>query len=163
MDNMGKTGGFTLIELVFVLMLLGLLGTFLFYDQGGQEIPLRAQAEQVASDIRYVQNLGMTKGARYRINFSNSCVSSETACYWISNADDTVKISNPASNADEVALTHNITLLSTHSALLFNGKGAPFSTSGTAITSNAVITLSLPGETSRTIAVNPETGYVVVQ
>lgn len=157
--------GFTVIELVIIIALIGILGATFFYETDDvKDITLRAEAEQIASDIRYTQNLGMTKGARYRINFSNICQGGSTsACYWFSNQNNTNRINSPRTNTNEVTLSSSITLSASESALIFNGKGVPFDAANNSLTNNATITLSASDETPRVIIISPQTGRVVVQ
>ncbi len=157
--------GFTFVELIIIIALIGILGaTFFYSDDNTQDVTLRAQAEQLASDIRYAQTLGITKGARYRINFLNACQGAGTPdCYWFSNQDNTTRINSPRTNTDQITLSNGIVISATDSAFIFNGKGIPFNSANTALTSNAVITLSSSGETPRAIIVSPETGRVVIQ
>ena len=67
-DVEARQSGFTLVELMAVLIITAILAAFLIPRFSDQPINLAAQAEQLASDIRYVQSLSMTQGQRYRIN-----------------------------------------------------------------------------------------------
>ena len=159
--------GFTLIELILIIVIIAILSTFVFFpdDDDQSHVSLRAKAEQIASAIRYAQNLGFTKGARYRINFLTHCTGgSSPSCYWFSNMSDTIKLDNPRTNTDTITLPSDITLSSTNSALIFNGKGIPYTTAaGTALSSNAEITLTASNGESQKVIVSPETGRVIVQ
>ena len=147
--------GFTLVELVGVLVLVGLLSVTAISRWDNSTISLSAQAEQIAGDIRYTQMISMTQGQRFRINFSSNR-------YWISNIDDSIQITHPATNSSDVFLNTGITLNSSNSYLVFNGNGVPYSTAslpGTTLNSNATITLTAGSET-RSVEVRPETGRV---
>jgi prepilin-type N-terminal cleavage/methylation domain-containing protein len=55
--------GFTLVELVMVLLLIAILAFVVLPRQSQNTLELSGQAEQVATDIRYAQSLSMTRGA----------------------------------------------------------------------------------------------------
>ena len=151
-----RAQGFTLVELVSVLLLVAILSVVAIDQWQGSGINLSAQADQLVNDIRYTQFLAMNRGQRYRINFAADH-------YWITDAGGTVTYPFPVNGASQVTLNSGITLSTTNSFLVFDGNGAPYITAtspGTALSSNAVITLSADGMTS-TLTVSPETGYVV--
>lgn len=148
--------GFTLIELVSVLLLMAILAVVAADQWPGFGINLSAQTDQLLNDIRYTQFLAMNRGQRYRINFAADH-------YWITDASGTVTYPFPANGASAVTLTSGVTLSTTDSFLVFDGNGVPYTTAsspGTPLAADAVITLSADGMTS-TLTVSPETGYVV--
>src|SRR5260221_11553583 len=55
--------GFTLVELVMVLLLIGILAFVVLPRTSQNTLELSSQAEQLATDIRYAQTLSMTRGA----------------------------------------------------------------------------------------------------
>ncbi len=148
--------GFTLIELVLVLLITSILSTYAIIRFPSGSINISAQADQIVADIRHTQSLAINRGQRYRINFNSDH-------YWISSADGTTLYTHPASSSTTIFLDTGISLASTHGFLVFNGEGTPYTnalTPGTALAANAVITLSASGET-RTIRITPETGRVI--
>ncbi len=152
----GHHKGFTLVELVTVLVVVSILSLMFVTQWRGLSVNLAAQADQLVSDIRYIQSLSMTRGQRYRINFS-------AAGYSFSNAAGTVPVPHPATAANNVSLASGITLTGTHAFLVFSGNGAPYVDSalpGTALAADAVITLSAEGE-NRTVRISPQTGRVI--
>jgi len=151
-----RAQGFSLVELVTVLSLLAVLAAVAINRWPGSAINLAAQAEQLASDIRYAQALAMNRGQRYRINFAADR-------YWLSDISGATALPNPASGADSVMLTGGITLSASDSFLVFDGNGAPYTTAttpGTALASDSVITLSVDGA-NQTVRVSPQTGRVI--
>jgi MSHA pilin protein MshC len=153
--------GFTLVELIMVLVLLGIVAVFVIPRTPGKSIEARAQADQLASDIRYVQSLSMTHGERYRINFNVAGNSYQLA------TQVGVAVAHPATGTTApIALRGGVAFQSTtNSLLVFDGKGTPYSdaaTPGTPLAANAVITLRADSDT-RTVTVSPETGRVIVQ
>ena len=151
-----RTQGFTLVELVLLVLLVAVLTTVAVDLWPGSGINLSAQADQLVNDIRYTQFLAMNRGQRYRINFAADH-------YWITDAGGTVTYPFPVNGASQVTLNSGITLSTTNSFLVFDGNGAPYITAtspGTALSSNAVITLSADGE-SNTVTISPQTGRVI--
>jgi len=147
--------GFSLIELVATLVIIAILSTTAISRWSAGSFNLPAQGEQLAADIRYTQTLSMTRGQRYRINFS-------VDRYWLSNRDGSITVIHPASNLAETLLPSNITLSTSNNILIFDGNGTPYSDSalpGTPLATNATITLTT-GSESRTIQISPETGRV---
>ncbi len=63
--------GFTLIELVMVLVLLGIVAVFVAPKLGDvTATKAGAFADKLRADIRYAQNLAMTMNQRYRVYFN---------------------------------------------------------------------------------------------
>lgn len=145
--------GFTLIELVLVIAIMAILTTYITLNWPGQGVNLRAQADQLAGDIRYAQALAYNRGVRYRINFINSTT------YSISDTSGTVVVytGNGTTTLSQATMTY------TTSPLVFTTQGVPYSgATPTILSSNFVITLTSDGGTM-TVTVYPETGRVLVQ
>ncbi len=65
--------GFTLIELVMVLVLIGIIAVFAAPRLGNVTATNAAAfAEKLRADIRYAQNLAMTRGKRTRVYFNGT-------------------------------------------------------------------------------------------
>ncbi len=151
-----KVRGFTLIELVLVLLIVSIISTYAIIRFPGDGINLSAQADQIVSDIRHTQSLAINRGQRYRINFNSDR-------YWISNIDNTTPYTHPASGTSTIMLDSGIALTTTHGFLVFDGEGTPYTNGiipGTALAADAVVTLSESSE-SRTIRITAETGRVI--
>lgn len=151
-----RAQGFTLVELVSVLLLIAILTVVAVDQWPGSAINLSAQVDQLLNDIRYTQSLAMNRGQRYRINFAADH-------YWITNIDGTVTYPFPVNGATEVTLNSGITLTTTDGFLVFDGNGVPYTTTtspGTPLAADAVITLSADG-TTNTLTISPETGRVL--
>jgi len=151
-----------MVELVVIIVLVAILAFTAiprFMDKGAVDVS--AQAEQLASDIRYTQSLAMTTGQRNRINLSS-------ASYSITTSDGTA-LPHPATGATDPITLSDVTLSGwnpplTSDYVAFDGLGVPYSlvTSSTGITGNATITLTAGGHT-RSVVISPETGRVIVQ
>src|SRR5687768_7643595 len=59
--------GFSLTELIIVLVVMGILATVAIPRLAPTDINLPAQAGQLAGDIRYVQSLAMSRSVRHRL------------------------------------------------------------------------------------------------
>ncbi len=160
--------GFTLIELVMVLLVIGILAFVASPRLSQNTLELSSQAEQVATDIRYAQTLSMTRGAalgsqgRYCIFFTatgyqyrNNGNSYATPC--------TVAVNHPATGSS-AAIVLSGTAVSTANLtgnyVEFDTKGQP--TSFVAPASDATITLTATGG-PRTVVISPVTGKARVQ
>ena len=152
----GRTHGFSLIELVLVIVLLSIVATTASLRMGNSNTSLGAQAEQLASDIRYTQSLSQTRGQRH-------CISFTASSYTITNNNCVTAVALPSS-PNPVLLAGNITLAWTNNLITFSALGRPF-TDAAATTAlgpaAAVLTLSAGGDTL-TVTVTPETGRVTV-
>ena len=150
-------GGFTLVELVIVIMLAGILAVAAMDRLPGAGLSLGAQADQVASDVRLVQSLELTRGASYCLNVMPSG-------YQITDQGCTTPIVNPATGATTTDFGPGITAGTnfTNGYVAFRGPGVPYASQTTALAAPGVITLSAGGA-SATVSIAPQTGYVSVQ
>lgn len=153
--------GFTLIELVVVLVIIGILAIYPLFSWQGAAINLDGQAHQIANDIRYTQALSMSKADRYRF------VKTSANTYQITNSSGTA-IAFPSGNTS-ITLGTGIafgTLTNLPNSLIaFDGEGVPYvntSFPGTALAATATLSLVAGGET-KTIAISPITGSVLIQ
>jgi prepilin-type N-terminal cleavage/methylation domain-containing protein len=153
--------GFTLVELVAVILILGVLAFSVvprFLDKGS--IDASAMAEQLANDIRYTQSLGMTSGQRNRINLTPTTYQITTSAG--------APVAHPATGSTAAISLGNVSLSGynpplTNSYIAFDGKGIPYTdVSGIVLAAPATITLNSAGNT-RQIVVSPTTGRVIVQ
>jgi MSHA pilin protein MshC len=152
-----RHGGFTLVELVAIILLLGILAFTAiprYLDKGA--IDVNVMAEQLANDIRYTQSLAMTSGQRNRINLA-------AASYQITTSAG-APVAHPATGSTAAISLGNVTLGGYSGYIAFDGKGIPYTNvSGTLLGAPATITLNSPGATPRQIVVSPQTGRVIVQ
>jgi len=160
--------GFTLVELVVVLMLAAILAFFALPRLSQNTVELSGQAEQVASDIRHAQTLSMTRGAalgsqgRYCVFFTatgyqyrHNNNSYATPC--------TTAVNHPATGSTAAIVLSGTAVATanlTGSYIEFDTKGQP--TSFTAPASNATVTLNATGG-PRAVVVSPVTGKATVQ
>lgn len=154
----GRAAGFTLFELVVVLSIVGILAVFVVprVSTTTSSITLGALTSRVAANIRYAQNLAMSNGQRYRVNFTANTyqitdmagapivqpLTSSTAA--ISVAPASFSGYNPPLTGDYVA---------------FDTRGVPYISAATALAATATITLT-SGTDTNTVTIAPETGRV---
>lgn len=150
--------GFSLPELIAVILISAILAVVALTQWSGSPINLAAQADQLASDIRYIQGFSTSHGQRYRINFSADR-------YGFTNLSGTTPLNHPVTNTAQLILEQGTSLSATVPFIAFDGVGAPYITAtlpGTPLTTDAVVTLSSDGQ-SRSVRISPETGRVLVQ
>ncbi|MHB8564744.1 MAG: prepilin-type N-terminal cleavage/methylation domain-containing protein [Acidiferrobacteraceae bacterium] len=149
--------GFTLIELVIVIVLAGILAVAAMDRLPGAGLSLGAQTDQVASDLRLVQSLELTRGASY-------CLNVMPGGYQITDQGCATAIVNPATGVTTTNFGPGITASTnfTNGYVAFRGPGVPYASQTTALGAPGVITLSAGGA-SRTVSIAPQTGYVSVQ
>ncbi len=151
--------GFTLVELLIVMILIGIVATMVMIGNPTESIKVDNQAKRLASDLRYMQHLAMTQNTRTRVNFSSTQ-------YTLTEADGTTAINQPTLNTNIVAMPAGITLSNNlpSSFVVFDSLGQPYSTAvtpGTLLTTTATITLT-SGSDTETVSITPETGRVTI-
>ena len=145
-----RTHGFTFLELVAVLLVIGVLAAMALPRVVTQSINLSAIAAKLASDIRYTQSLSMSQGQRYRINFLS------TTTYQIT---DIIGVGTPIAHpitGTAVISVAPATLSGTD--ITFDSQGVPYN-AAVALAANVVITLTA-GSDTRTLTISPATGRV---
>lgn len=137
---------FTMIELVFVLVVIGILVAVMLPDI--KSIKLREAAIQVVSHIRYTQHLAMIDDKfdkadsswykmRWQIVFSDSAYSQDEVAYSI--YTDKSKTGSPNSTLDEVAinpLDKNKLLSGGHSGTIYTSNPKATKTMNLGLTYN---------------------------
>jgi MSHA pilin protein MshC len=161
MRRISYPAGFTLVELVIVLILLGILAISIIPRSPTKgSLTITGQAHQLASDIRYVQSLSMTRGQRFCVNLTSTGYSMTT-----SNCSTSVGVEHPAGMTFPIVLD-GVTLSWTNlpnNLVTFKGKGEPYTDAAatTALAANAVITLNGDGGPLY-VCISPATGRVFV-
>jgi len=143
-----------------VISILAILAAFAmprFQASGANTVGY--QADQLMSDIRYIQSLAMTWGENLRLDVSSgsyqvTCVNSSGTAACATAGD---VITDPLTNqAFSVTLDSGITLVGTDTD--FDKLGRPNS-SGTLLSGARTFTLS-GGGSNRTVSTAPVTGFV---
>ena len=155
--NRQKQIGFTLIELIVVLVITGVLasvGLSRFSTTGSFEA--RGFTEASLTSIRYAQKLAVTSGChvRVQINTTNLEVARWPTCRPSNHSDPTTLIRHPK-NTGDFSNPIPAGLAVTNTDIYFDSIGQPFTTSSdTALTSVTNITIG-----ARQIRIEPETGF----
>ena len=158
---MNKVNGFTLIEVIIVVLAIAILAIYPLIKWPGTSINLDAEAERLASDIRYAQSLSMTKGDRYQF------VRTSSTTYQIRSSTGTPVLLGQGSTT--VTLNSGITFGTftnlPNNLVFFDGAGTPYTDNNstpTALSATASIPITAGGNT-QTITITPETGSISIQ
>lgn len=150
--------GFSLIELAIVLSMLVILGSILVISWPGDNINLKAEAEILANNLRYVQFFAMSQDTSYRVNFSSNQ-------YTLTDLSGSTALLHPATESNIVALNKGIILSTSglsNNYIVFDRIGIPYTdTGGSALADDAVITLT-GSSGSLNVIISPETGTVTI-
>lgn len=145
--------GFTLIELVIIIVILAIVTVTVRSMWPSQVINLEAQTRAFVADIRYTQNLSETRGVRYSLTITSPTT------YTIQDFN--------GANVKNYGLGSgisfgNLTNLP-NSLIAFDGQGIPYNNTlipGTSLTADASITLNSADGSSKTVTITQITGQV---
>jgi MSHA pilin protein MshC len=150
--------GFTLIELVVVIALIGIMAVFVaprFVNVSS--LNAAAFADKLRADIRYAQNLAMTRNQRYRV-YVNTAPAPTPNGYAVVNVSTGVVAPDPAGRG-----TLSITLnAGQYAGITVNtppGGFVEFNSLG-ASTAGADVTIMVNGDATLTVTITTQTGAV---
>ena len=147
-DSHGVQAGFTLIELIVVIAVLGVVSAVVMMrgaSPAAMTVP--SQAQTLASDIRHVQAVSTSLGRRMRITFTSGG-------YVVSCSDGL----SPCPPAFSVTLQKGVTLSTIGvTPLDFDSLGRPLTSAG--VSTAASYTLAF-GADAKTVSVAALTGFV---
>lgn len=154
-DSLAK--GFTLVELVFIILVIGILAVVAVPRWTATPMGLEFEARRVLNDIRYTQMMSMTTGERYR---------------WVSVSGNAYSIMNESGTAIMLPSGGTVLVFSggvtfgsfsnlPNNLVAFDSLGAPYINAtlpGTALAATGAIALTAGGQT-RSVLITPQTGY----
>jgi len=146
-----RQSGFTLIELVTVLILLGILASSLYLRGAPSSATLNAQADQLARTLRHAQSLSLAQGRSLTFDVQDA------TSYTVS--DGGVTVTDPQGIVQTYTLVNGVTL--TGNDLDYDSLGRPIDATNNLIAAAQTWTLSANGSTA-TVSVEPLTGFVSV-
>lgn len=145
--------GFSFIELIIVITLLGILAMSVMSMWPSNAINLNAQTRAFVADIRYTQNLAVTRGVRYYLTLS----SATTYNIRDFNGGDlkTYTLGSGISFGNVTNLPNSL--------IAFDGHGTPYTNAtlpGNLLTANATIALNASNGSSHIVTITQTTGQV---
>jgi len=142
-----KNSGFTMVELLVVLAVMSLVAMIIFplYRQLSPNIRLNSTTKDIASDLRYAQQLAVTQQVVYAVSFDVGANS-----YELINM-------NTSSTIKSITLDSQISI---DSVTGLSATTAQFNVTGAAVESGIITLINLSNTTS-TIEIKPS-GYVKI-
>jgi len=165
-DLRGKRGGFTLIEILVVVVIIAIAAmTVIPIMTSAASVQIRSAANMIMADLEYAKSMSISRGQRYSVVFDKAAES-----YRIEDQDGAV-ISHPVKKGfDYVVDFRNDGRLDkvdivdvdfdTTSEVKFDYLGSPYNGNGTALNSG-VISLEARGTTA-TVTVEPVTAFISI-
>lgn len=142
--------GFTLVELVAIIVIAGILAAIAaprFFN--ASTFASRGYADQAAAFLRYAQKLAVAHHANVTVQVGGSglalCATSANPC-----ADANPWPGPQGETPYRAAVPDGVTLAGNAASFSFDAQGRP----------SAGLTLIITGDTTRTLTVEAETGYV---
>lgn len=170
-----RSCGWTLVELVVVLVVGALLAYVAVRTFQPKEALALEQAERLRNDLRHVQMVALTRGGSFQLKMSGAvpaaCPAGGSAYYWVIAC--TVAAPDPCTGAPNTPIADprlpgGIFCVALESGLALGGSDLYFDplgrpkTGAALIAANATFTIS-GGGVARTVDVAPLTGFVTAQ
>ena len=154
--------GFTLIEVIAVLIILGILAVVVISRSNNMDASLYSEAEVIKTHLRYAQTQAMNKTTTTNLFWGITC---DGASYWLfeGNAVATATVRVLPDNAAD-ATTKKVSLTAKKVGLsgfsvFFDSRGVPYGpTSSVALTTDDELSIKVSSTIS--IKITPLTGYI---
>ncbi|MGD2272706.1 MAG: prepilin-type N-terminal cleavage/methylation domain-containing protein [Desulfobacterales bacterium] len=159
--NLKNASGFTIIEIITVLIVMGIITAFVIGRAGSNRTDLVVQAEVLKAHLRFAQ----TQAVNSTLNFG---IESDAGGnnYWLFKYDTSkvppvVKIKLPNQSADQVNLSGSGLSITASAIVCFDDRGVPYTdhTASTIQAADRSITIS-DGSTSITTTITKNTGFI---
>lgn len=157
--QLGKNNGFTLVEVIVVIMFIAIFATLAVSRQPYTDVTLKARVEVLKSHLRYTQMRAMSSDRGWGLEYDG-----DPPGYWLFRQGDTNRITLPGETQNSVdLLSSGVTITQGDFRLIFDRWGRPDTAASTltfnAGTRSAVLTLSKAGD-SETITISQNTGFI---
>lgn len=165
---MENTKGFTLIELVMIMVIIGVLAIAVIPKTTATPIvKLEAVCQKIESDLRYIQEMALAQQVRFGISFDP--VNESYFAYRLNTstkAQDPQTRNNLDISFNQLNEFRGIDIVSTNFSNIveFDSKGSPYDGNGAILSSQGIITVqTASGTYSKTIRIEPSTGKASIQ
>lgn len=166
-----KRRGFTIIELIVILVILGVLALFAFLTISPyRAVKLEAAAKKVAADLLFAKNLALSTSKWHGVSFEADPVN--TYRVYLKEDSTAIPIEDPSQLGKDFVVDlydyySGVTIASVSIAggnrVEFHPLGTPYDNrGGSAIASTGEVTLNYGGYT-KTVYIMPGTGRIVTQ
>jgi len=146
--------GFTLMELITVLIIIGILSAVIVSRAGTLNSDLAARSSELRSQLRYLQLMAMKNSTTYL-----SLKSSGTS-YWACYSPNGTKLLLPGESSTTVSSLADKKMTLNSFVISFDAYGIPYTgDTPVKLTTNATINITINGQNAAIIVV-PETGFV---
>jgi MSHA pilin protein MshC len=161
--NLKNTSGFTIIEIITVLIVMGIITAFVIGRAGSMRTDLVVQNEILKAHLRYAQ----TQAVNSTLSFG---IESDAAGnnYWLFKYDPAavppvVKTQLPSEGANQVNLSGSGLSMTSSAIISFNTRGIPhtdyMTSTGMVQASDRTISLS-DGSSTLNITITKNTGFI---
>ena len=168
MKMIGTEKGFTLLEIIAILVILGILAVVVVSRTTSMNAEVYTGADTLKSHLRYAQILAMNTNPPVSGGETFWGIRKEGGSYWLfrgtnpENADNIMRLPD-----DEKYINDNRTInLATKKinvdnfTVLFNSRGVPYSPSSATKLANTMTIQVTGGGVVVLVNITPETGYV---
>lgn len=158
----GKGAGFTTIELVTVIILIGILAAVLIPRFTGRiTFDTRGYADHVRGALQYARNTAVAQRRYVCVTVGGGAVSlSKSASYPLATVSCPTALLDPTSGSTfSIAAPSGVSVNASASPVIFDARGQNVDSTGIPVTASDV-TVTITGDFSTTITVEKLTGYV---